>query len=56
MDQLIIHKNKNPVLRKKCQTVEGITLEEKNIFKSMTEIMRRESGIGLAAPQVGILK
>ena len=44
------------VLRKKCAAIEGIGSKEKKLFLEMTELMRAAGGIGLAAPQVGILK
>ena len=46
----------NPVLRKKCEKVETVDEEIKNIARDMAETMYAENGIGLAAPQVGITK
>ncbi|HBY57048.1 MAG TPA: peptide deformylase [Candidatus Atribacteria bacterium] len=46
----------DPVLREKSQPVEKITPEILNIIKDMTETMYAASGVGLAAPQVGVLK
>ena len=45
------------ILRKKCRDVPEITDKIKALLDDMVETMRFESrGIGLAAPQVGILK
>ena len=49
-----IYKYGSPVLRKKAKIVQEVTDEERGIFKRMLEIMYRDGGIGLAAPQVGI--
>src|SRR5210317_1002760 len=46
----------HPVLRKKCEKVETIDEEIKEIARDMAETMYAENGIGLAAPQVGISK
>jgi peptide deformylase len=46
----------HPILRKKCGKVETIDEEIKKIVRDMAETMYAENGIGLAAPQVGILK
>lgn len=46
----------DPILREKSQPVEKITPEILNIIKDMTETMYAASGVGLAAPQVGVLK
>jgi len=51
---LRITKYPEKILRKKCQSIEGITEREITLFKNMLYTMRRFSGIGLAAPQVGI--
>jgi len=46
----------DPVLRKKCQEMEEVNKEIKKLLDSMAETMYHNKGIGLAAPQVGILK
>lgn len=46
----------DPVLKKKCVEVQEVTEEIKKIGKNMMETMIVNQGIGLAAPQVGILK
>lgn len=42
----------NPVLRKKCERVEEITPEIRQLVVDMEETMRFHDGIGIAAPQV----
>jgi len=44
----------DPVLRKKAKPVKKVTAEHREILNSMAESMYEHSGIGLAAPQVGI--
>lgn len=55
MDLKII-KYPNPTLRKKCEKVEEITPEIKKLGLDMIDIMLKNKGVGLAAPQVGELK
>src|SRR5680860_580168 len=45
-----------PVLREKALPVKEVTPEILNIIKDMAETMYAGSGVGLAAPQVGISK
>ncbi len=56
MQILEIKKYPDKVLRKKCEEIEGISSYEKDLFSKMLFTMRRFQGIGLAAPQVGLLK
>lgn len=44
------------VLRKKCREVDQITDRTKMILDDMVDTMREAKGVGLAAPQVGILR
>ena len=44
------------VLRKKSKEVEKVDKEIKKLLDNMAETMYRNKGVGLAAPQVGILK
>ena len=44
------------VLRKKCKEVKEITPKIKELIKDMFDTMYQADGVGLAAPQVGILK
>ncbi len=43
----------NPILRKKCREVEEINGEIRQLVSDMAETLEAQSGIGLAAPQVG---
>ena len=44
------------ILRKKCRPVEVVDEKIKELIQDMIETMHAEDGVGLAAPQVGILK
>ena len=44
------------VLRKKCKEVTEITKREITLINDMIDTMFEANGVGLAAPQVGILK
>lgn len=44
----------DPVLKKKAQAVKSITASHKQILSQMAQLMYDSSGVGLAAPQVGI--
>ncbi len=44
------------VLTKKCKEVTEITPRTKELIEDMLETMYEANGVGLAAPQVGILK
>lgn len=56
MQVLEIKKYPDKVLRKKCEKIEEVSSYEKDLFSKMLFTMRHFQGIGLAAPQVGILK
>ena len=51
-----IRKVGDDVLRKKCREVSEITNRELTLIKDMADTMYDADGVGLAAPQVGILK
>ncbi|WP_315077157.1 peptide deformylase [uncultured Clostridium sp.] len=51
-----IRKYGDSVLRKKCREVEKIDERLVTLIKDMLETMYDADGVGLAAPQVGILK
>jgi len=53
MDTIRIYPD--PILRKKVQSVENIDGKVKDIADRMAEVMHANKGIGLAAPQIGIL-
>jgi peptide deformylase len=46
----------DPILKKKCVDVDEITNDIKILLDDMLETMYDAPGIGLAAPQVGVLK
>jgi peptide deformylase len=56
MAKLKIVKVGDDVLRKKCRPVDEITPKILCLLDDMTETMRQAQGVGLAAPQVGILR
>lgn len=51
-----IRKNGDEVLRKKSRAVEKVDEKIKELVQDMLETMYKNNGVGLAAPQVGILK
>ena len=56
MAKLKIVKVGDDVLRKRCRPVEEITPKTLRLLDDMAETMREANGVGLAAPQVGILR
>ena len=56
MAKLKIVKIGDEILRKKCRPVEEITPKTLRLLDDMVETMRAAQGVGLAAPQVGILR
>lgn len=44
------------ILRKKCKKIEVVDDKTRELLDDMLETMRKYDGIGLAAPQIGILK
>lgn len=46
----------NPLLKKKSVPVKAVTPEIKQLLKDMLETMYDAPGVGLAAPQIGILQ
>lgn len=51
-----IRKNGDDILRKKCKAVEAVDEKIKQLVEDMLETMYKYNGVGLAAPQVGVLK
>lgn len=51
-----IRENGDEILRKKCRTVEVVDNKVKQLVEDMLETMYKYNGVGLAAPQVGVLK
>ncbi len=56
MIPLEIRKYPDKLLRKKCNPINEVSKREKKIFKEMLFTMKYFKGIGLAAPQIGILE
>ena len=56
MAKLTILKEGEATLRKTCRPVTEITQRTKTLLDDMLETMRHADGVGLAAPQVGILR
>ncbi len=46
----------DPILNKTCKEVTELTGRTKNLIEDMFDTMYEANGIGLAAPQVGVLK
>ncbi|MBQ8447420.1 MAG: peptide deformylase [Clostridia bacterium] len=56
MARLRILKDNEPNLRKKCRPVSEITQRTLTLLDDMLETMRKANGVGLAGPQVGVLR
>jgi peptide deformylase len=56
MAKLQIRKIGDECLRKTCRPVDAITPRVLTLLDDMVETMRAANGVGLAAPQVGILR
>lgn len=56
MAKLKILKVGDETLRKVCRPVDAITPRILRLLDDMTETMRAADGVGLAAPQVGVLR
>lgn len=52
----IILKDSDPVLREKAKPIPSITPNVQKLLDDMTDTMYENAGVGLAAPQIGILK
>ena len=46
----------HPLLRQKSKPLKKVTKEDVELSKNMTNIMKKATGVGLAANQIGILK
>lgn len=53
---LNIIKEGDPALRKKCRPVEEITPRILQLLDDMHDTLEKAQGVGLAAPQVGVLR
>ncbi len=56
MAVLEIKKFNDPVLREKCKKVGKVDKKIKKLVVDMVQTMKKRQGIGLSAPQVGLLK
>ncbi len=56
MAKLRIVKFGDPTLRKVCRPVDEITPRIRTLIDDMIDTMRAAGGVGLAAPQVGVLR
>jgi peptide deformylase len=56
MALLKIRKIGDPVLRSKTKKIDEVTKKTNELIDNMFDTMHEEDGVGLAAPQVGILK
>ena len=50
------HQEKDTILRKKSKMVKAVDEKILELLEDMAETMYQEDGVGLAAPQIGILK
>lgn len=51
-----IREDGDDILRKKCKPVEKMTARLSNLIDDMFDTMYEANGVGLAAPQVGVLR
>ena len=51
-----IVKDSDPILKKKCRPVEKFDKKLADLLDDMAQTMHKANGVGLAAPQVGILR
>lgn len=51
-----IVKDGDPILKKKCRPVEKFDTKLAVLLEDMAETMHKANGVGLAAPQVGMLR
>ena len=55
LERLHIVHYPDPVLKKRCAPVEEFDERLRNLANRMLDLMKQENGVGLAAPQVGLL-
>ena len=46
----------DPILRKKCREVDKVDDRIRTILDDMVETMKDANGVGLAAPQIGMMR
>ncbi len=49
-------KEGDPILRKKCREVSEVTDRIRETLQDMLETMRADDGVGIAGPQVGVMR
>lgn len=49
-------KEGDPILRKKCRPIDPVTDRTREMLDDMLETMRVAEGVGIAAPQVGVMR
>ncbi len=52
----MVREQNEPILRKKCKEVKEITPKITELLDDLADTMYESNGVGLAAPQVGMLK
>ncbi len=53
---MLVRQYPDPVLRVPADVVEEVNGDVKRLVERMTDVMRQSHGVGLAAPQLGILR
>jgi peptide deformylase len=53
---MLVRQYPDPVLRVPADAVEEVNGDVKRLVERMTDVMRQSHGVGLAAPQLGILR
>ena len=53
---MLVRQYPDPVLRVHADAVEEVTDDVKRLVERMTQVMRQSHGVGLAAPQLGVLR
>lgn len=56
MAKRVIREIGDPVLEKRCKDIKEMTPRTKELIEDMIDTMYANNGVGLAAPQVGVLK
>ena len=56
MSKRILRFDNDPILRKKSKPIKEISPKVEALAQDLVDTLALESGVGLAAPQVGVLK
>jgi len=46
----------DPILEKECKEIKNVTERTRELIRDMLDTMYEANGVGLAAPQVGVLR